>query len=146
MSCHFPFQSSHSSWSESNAKRGSSGTWVIGNENNFALFNKVTLSQLMLLFGNLGYQKSFMVRLNQCNVKDKILKEKLTAVPNNAFNFLVIAIVGPQISDWPNGFRSTWTYLLKHTKHTPFVKPRGFGQSEIRSIRCLPKVISIYKE
>ena len=43
-----------------------------------------------------------------------------------------------RISDWPNRFRSTWTYLFKHTKRTPFVKPRGFGQSEIRSIRCLP--------
>ena len=43
-----------------------------------------------------------------------------------------------RISDWPNGFRSTWMYLFKHTKHTPFVKPRGFGQSKIRSIRCLP--------
>ena len=30
-------------------------------------------------------------------------------------------------------------YLFKHTKRTPFVQPRGFGQSEIRSIRCLPK-------
>ena len=29
-------------------------------------------------------------------------------------------------------------YLFKHTKRTPFVKPHGFGQSEIRSIRCLP--------
>ena len=43
-----------------------------------------------------------------------------------------------RISDWPNGFWSTWTYLFKHTKRTPFVKPRKFGQSEIRSIRCLP--------
>ena len=43
-----------------------------------------------------------------------------------------------RISDWPNGFWLTWMYLFKHTKRTPFVKPRGFGQSEIRSIRCLP--------
>ena len=32
-----------------------------------------------------------------------------------------------RVSDWPNGFRSTCTYLFKHTKCTPFVKPRGFG-------------------
>ena len=43
-----------------------------------------------------------------------------------------------RISDWPNGFWSTWTYLFKHTKRTPLVKPRRFGQSKIRSIRCLP--------
>ena len=43
-----------------------------------------------------------------------------------------------RILDWPNGFWSTWMYLFKHTKRTPFVKPRGFGQSKIRSIRCLP--------
>ena len=49
-----------------------------------------------------------------------------------------------QISDWPNGFRSTWTYLFKHTKRTPFVKPRGFGQSKIRSIRCLPTEQAIF--
>ena len=42
------------------------------------------------------------------------------------------------ISDWQNGFPSTWMYLFKHTKHTPFVKPCRFGQFEIRSIRCLP--------
>ena len=36
-----------------------------------------------------------------------------------------------RISDWPNGFWSTWTYLFKHTKCTPFVKPRGFGQSGV---------------
>ena len=42
------------------------------------------------------------------------------------------------IFDWPNGFQSIWTCLFKHTKRTPFVKPRGFGQSEIQSIRCLP--------
>ena len=42
-----------------------------------------------------------------------------------------------RISDWPNGFRSTWMYLFKHTKCTPFVKPRGFGQSKMQSIRCL---------
>ena len=42
-----------------------------------------------------------------------------------------------RILDWPNGFWSTWTYLFKHTKCTPFVRPRGFGQSEIWSIRCL---------
>ena len=40
--------------------------------------------------------------------------------------------------DWPNGFWSIWTYLFKHSKHTPFVKPHGFGQSGIWSIRCLP--------
>ena len=59
---------------------------------------------------------------------------------------IVIQFVGPgltefridRISDWPNGFWSTWTYLFKHTKCTPFVRPRRFGQSEIRSIRCLP--------
>ena len=43
-----------------------------------------------------------------------------------------------RILDWPNGFWSTWTYLFKHTKCTLFVKPCGFGQSEIWSIRCLP--------
>ena len=48
-----------------------------------------------------------------------------------------------RISDWPNDFRSTWTYLFKHTKCTPFVKPRKFGQSEIRSIRCLPSFICL---
>ena len=32
-----------------------------------------------------------------------------------------------RVSDRPNGFRSTCTYLFKHTKCTPFVKPRGFG-------------------
>ena len=48
-----------------------------------------------------------------------------------------------QILDWPNGFWSTWTYLFKHTKCTPFVKPRGFNQSKIWSIRYLP--LSIVK-
>ena len=43
-----------------------------------------------------------------------------------------------RISDWPNGFWSTWMYLFEHTKFTPFVKPRRFGQSKIWSIRCLP--------
>ena len=51
-----------------------------------------------------------------------------------------------RISDWPNGFWSTWMYLFKHTKHTPFVKPCEFGQSEIRSIRCLPvKCIEVWQ-
>ena len=36
-----------------------------------------------------------------------------------------------QILDWPNGLWSTWTYLFKHTKCTPFVKPRRFGQSGV---------------
>ena len=39
--------------------------------------------------------------------------------------------------DWPNGFRSTWMYLFKHTKCTPFVKPRGFGQSGVHLIEML---------
>ena len=47
-----------------------------------------------------------------------------------------------RILDWPNGFWSTWTYLFKHTKRTPFVKPRGFGQSEFWSNRCLPSLVS----
>ena len=51
-----------------------------------------------------------------------------------------------RISDWPNGFWSTWTYLFKHTKCTPFVKPCGFGQSEIRSIRCLPSRHWLFKQ
>ena len=49
--------------------------------------------------------------------------------------------VGPGLTEFQIdriAFWSSWTYLFKHTKRTPFVKPRGFGQSEIRSIRCLP--------
>ena len=51
------------------------------------------------------------------------------------------SIVGPGLTEFridQMAFWSTWTYLFKHTKRTPFVKPRGFGQSKIRSIMCLP--------
>ena len=77
-------------------------------------------------------------------VKDK-RKKYLSWIQTRVQTFFKCRTRIDQISNWPNGFPSTWMYLFKHTKCTPFVKTMQIGQHAIRSI-IFWNLVSFHKQ